>query len=73
MFLETIKMPAGELLGRSIVDFYPPEDVVQLLEFIGRREAQGRAQYEFYIPQSDGARLPVAVISRLCRGACRPP
>ena len=25
MFLEMIKMPAGELLGRSIVDFYPQE------------------------------------------------
>jgi len=41
MFLEMIKMPAGELLGRSIVDFYPQEHVVKLLELIGRREAQG--------------------------------
>ncbi|HKW62907.1 MAG TPA: SpoIIE family protein phosphatase [Candidatus Acidoferrum sp.] len=68
MFLEMIKLPAAELLGRSIVDFYPPEDVIKLLEFIGRREAQGRARYEFYIPQADGGRLPVAVTSRLVQG-----
>src|SRR5215831_7984128 len=69
MFLEMIKMPAGELLGRSIVDFYPQEHVVKLLELIERREAQGRAQYEFYIPQADGGRLPVAVTSRLVQGS----
>ena len=69
MFLEMMKMPAGELLGRSIVDFYPQEHVVKLLELIGRREAQGRAQYEFYIPQADGGRLPVAVTSRLVQGS----
>lgn len=68
MFLEMIKVPAGELLGRSIVDLYPPEDVIKLLELIGRREAHGRAQYEFYIPQADGGRLPVAVTSRLVQG-----
>ena len=68
MFLEMIKVRAGELLGRSIVDLYPPEDVIKLLELIGRREAQGRARYEFYIPQADGGRLPVAVTSRLVQG-----
>lgn len=68
MFLEMIKMPAGELLGRSIVDLYPPQDAAKLLGFIGDREAQGRARYEFYIPQADGGRLPVAVTSRLVQG-----
>lgn len=68
MFLEMIKMPAGELLGRSIVDLYPPQDAAKLLGFIGDREAQGRAKYEFYIPQADGERLPVAVTSRLVQG-----
>jgi PAS domain S-box-containing protein len=67
-FLEMIKMSAGELLGRSIADLYPPEDVIKLLELIERREAQGRARYEFYIPQADGGRLPVAVTSRLVQG-----
>lgn len=69
MFLEMIKMPGAELLGRSIVDLYPPQDAAKLLGFIGDREAQGRARYEFYIPQADGGRLPVAVTSRLVQGS----
>jgi PAS domain S-box-containing protein len=64
MFLEMIKMRASDLLGHSIVSLYPPEDVPRLLEFITRRETHGRALYEFYIPQADGGRLPVAVTSR---------
>ena len=39
-FLEMIKMSADDLLGRSIVNLYPPEDVTPLLEFIARRETQ---------------------------------
>lgn len=69
MFLEMIKMPGAELLGRSIVDLYPPQDAAKLLGFIGDREVQGRARYEFYIPQADGGRLPVAVTSRLVQGS----
>jgi PAS domain S-box-containing protein len=64
MFLEMIKMRSSDLLGHSIVNLYPPEDVPRLLEFIARRETHGRALYEFYIPQADGGRLPVAVTSR---------
>lgn len=64
MFLEMIKMRSEDLLGRSITELFPPEDVPQLLEFIGRRETKGRARYEFYIPQTDGGRLPVAVTAR---------
>jgi len=66
-FQEMIKMPAEDLLGRSIIELYAPEDVPQLLEFIGRRETQGRARYEFHIPQADGGRLPVAVTARQVR------
>src|SRR6202035_6014350 len=47
---------------------YPPAEVARLQEFIERRESHGRAQYEFYIPQTDGGRLPVAVTSRLVHG-----
>jgi PAS domain S-box-containing protein len=64
MFLEMIKMPAHDLLGHAITEFFPPDDVPQLSEFIARRETHGRALYEFYIPQADGGRLPVAVTSR---------
>jgi phosphoserine phosphatase RsbU/P len=68
-FLEMIKMDAAELLGRTMVDLFPPEDVARLLELIEQRETQGRARYEFYIPQADGGRLPVAVTSRQVRAA----
>ena len=67
MFLEMIKLGAEKLLGRSIAELFPPEDVPRLLEFIGRRETEGHARYEFYVPQGDGGRLPVAVTSRQVR------
>ena len=67
MFLEMIGLRAEQLLGRSVADLFPPEDIPRLLEFIGRRETQGRAQYEFYIPQSSGGHLPVAVTARQVR------
>ena len=69
VFLEMIKMRPDELVGRSITELFPAEDVPQLLEFIGRRESQGRARYEFYIPQADGGRLPVAVTARQVQAA----
>src|SRR3984885_3154968 len=64
MFLEMIKKPAKEVSGRLITDLYPPEELARIEEFIARREEQGRALYEFYMPQADGGRLPVAVTSR---------
>ena len=64
MFLDMIQMDAGQLLGRSVTDLFPAEDIPRLLEFIGQREVQGRARYEFYIPQAGGGHLPVVVTSR---------
>lgn len=64
IFLEMMKLTADDLLGHSLINFYPPEDVPQLLEFIARRETHGRALYDFYVPQADGGRLPVAVTAR---------
>ena len=55
-FLEMIKMRREELLGRAVIELFPPADVARLLEFIGRRETEGRARYEFYIPRADGQR-----------------
>lgn len=68
-FQEMIKMRAEELVGRPIMELFPPDDIPRLLEFVARRESQGRARYEFYIPQKDGGRLPVAVTSRQVRAA----
>jgi PAS domain S-box-containing protein len=69
MFLEMGKMSVEDILGRSVMDLYSADEAGRLQEFIARREAQGRAQYEFYIPQSDGGCLPVEVTSRLVYGA----
>jgi len=68
MFLEMGKMSAEDTLGRSVMDLYPADEVGRLQEFIALRETHGRARYEFYIPQADGGRLPVAVTSRLVHG-----
>lgn len=64
IFLDMIQMRAEDLLGRTVTDLYPPEDVPRLRELIGRRETQGQARYEFYVPQAGGGRLPVVVTSR---------
>jgi sigma-B regulation protein RsbU (phosphoserine phosphatase) len=68
MFLEMAKMSALDIIGRSVMDLYPPEDLDKVREFITRRKTDGRAQYEFYIAQADGGRLPVEVTSRLAHG-----
>jgi phosphoserine phosphatase RsbU/P len=68
-FLEMIKMRREELLGRAVIELFPPADVARLLEFIGRRETEGRARYEFYIPRADGQHLPVAVTARQIQGS----
>jgi PAS domain S-box-containing protein len=68
MFLEMAKMSALDIIGRSVMDLYPQEDLDKVREFISRRKTDGRAQYEFYIAQADGGRLPVEVTSRLAHG-----
>jgi PAS domain-containing protein len=40
MFLEMIKRPAEDVSGRLVTDFYPPEEINRLQEFIARREEQ---------------------------------
>src|ERR1700752_2662028 len=62
-------MSAQDIMGRSVMDLYPADEVGRLQEFIARRRTEGRAQYEFYVPQSDGGPLPVGVKSRLVHGA----
>jgi len=68
VFLEMAKMLGEGIIGRCVTDLYPPEDLDRVQEFITRRKTQGRAQYEFYIAQPDGGRLPVEVTARLVRG-----
>ena len=44
VFLEMIGPRLEQLLGRSVADLFPPENIPRLLEFIGRRESPGRAR-----------------------------
>jgi phosphoserine phosphatase RsbU/P len=64
IFQRMIGRPAEELLGRTITDFYPPEDVKTLKHHIEVRQTEGQDQYEFYLPQPDGKRMPVLITSR---------
>ena len=64
IFQRMIGRTAEELLGRAVTDMYPPEDVPALKEHIEIRKAEGHGQYEFYLPQPGGGRMPVLVTSR---------
>jgi PAS domain S-box-containing protein len=63
-FRRLIGYPAEELLGHPITDFYPSEAVPALLKLIRRRQTEGQSQFEFFLPQRDGRRLPVLVTAR---------
>ncbi|MHC4993700.1 MAG: HD-GYP domain-containing protein [Planctomycetota bacterium] len=54
--------PADRVVGRNLLDFYPdPQNVKVIHKVLDSDEPSER---EFYIPQPDGARLPVAGASR---------
>src|SRR5580704_15974765 len=54
-----IGIPAEELLGITITDLCSPDDAALLEKQIARRRVEGHAQYEFYLPQRSGGKLPV--------------
>jgi PAS domain S-box-containing protein len=64
IFLRMLGRSAAETLGRPVTDWFPPEDVPALKKKIEQRHAEGQGQYEFYLPQRDGGRMPVLVTSR---------
>lgn len=64
LFLEMIKRPAEEVLGRSTADLYHAEDVPALMQRIVHRQKEGRGLYDFFIQQSDGGKLPVMVTAK---------
>ena len=64
LFLKMIGIPEDELIGRKILDFYPPEDAAIVQSRIQQRQTEGHTQYEFYLPQANGNRLPVLVTAR---------
>ena len=53
------------MVGKTSSDFFPEEDTPFLNEQIQRGMANKANQFEFYLPHSDGKRLPVVVSSRV--------
>jgi phosphoserine phosphatase RsbU/P len=64
IFLKMLGLPADGILGRTITDLYPAEDAQELRKRIQRRVVEGQSQYEFYLPQPDGRKLPVLVTAQ---------
>lgn len=64
IFLKMIGLDAEELLGRPVTELYAPEDAAALVAKIERRHKEGQSQYDFFLPQRNGARLPVLVTVR---------
>jgi PAS domain S-box-containing protein len=64
IFQRMMARPAEDLVGRPITDFYPPDDVRTLKHHIEVRQTEGQDQYEFYLPQPKGGRMPVLITSR---------
>src|SRR5215471_14905586 len=68
IFLTMAGSSAEEIVGRRVAELFPQEDIPRLLEQIERRRTIGRNQFEFYLPQADGGRLPVIVTARQIEG-----
>jgi PAS domain S-box-containing protein len=64
VFQEMTGRTSAELVGSYVKNFFPPEDVPFLLNRIGLAHMHGHDRFEFYLPQSDGNRLPVIVSAR---------
>ncbi len=64
IFQRMIGRSAEELVGRVVTEFYPPADVPALVKHIERRQKEGLSQFEFFLPQASGGRLPVLVTAR---------
>ncbi|HXZ10763.1 MAG TPA: SpoIIE family protein phosphatase [Candidatus Sulfotelmatobacter sp.] len=64
IFLRMLGRPPEQVLGRTVTEMYPAEDAAALKEKIDQRHIDGQGQYEFYLPQPGGGRMPVLVTSR---------
>jgi PAS domain-containing protein len=62
IFLRMIGLTAEQLLGRTVTELFPPEDIEVLL----RRQTEGHGLYEFYLLQPGGLRQLSGIV-RVCR------
>jgi len=64
IFLRMLGRSLGEVLGGVVTDLYSPDAAAALKQKINQRRIDGKAQFEFYVPQAGGGRVPVLVTSR---------
>jgi PAS domain S-box-containing protein len=65
VMLQMARLPASAVLGRTPACFYSGEDQQFLLRQIERGQQLGRNRFEFYVPRSDGGRVPVMISARV--------
>ena len=65
VMLQMAGLPVASVLGRTPACFYSGEDQQFLLRQIERGERLGRNRFEFYVPRSDGGRMPVMISARI--------
>jgi len=61
---EIFGIPAEEMIGRTALQWYGPEENKFLLARIAESELAGQHQFEFVVPRKDGSRLPVVITTR---------
>jgi len=61
---ELLGIPAGEMIGRTALQWYGPEETKFLQERIAEGEKTGQLRFEFVLPEKDGGRLPVVITTR---------
>jgi len=61
---EIFGIPAEEMIGRTALQRYGPEENKFLLARIAESELAGQHQFEFVVPRKDGSRLPVVITTR---------
>ena len=64
LYLQMIGRTADEFIGSKVTDWFPAEDAQELRRQIERRQLEGSNLFEFYLPHSDGRRLPVVITAR---------
>ena len=62
--LDMIRMSADQVVGQNAANFYAPEEYEVIRKQTEIAELTGQNRFEFFVPQKDGAHLPVIISSR---------
>ena len=64
-FLDLVGQSSEQVVGKAPKDFFPPEEAARLMEFVAMSEQSGHGRFEFYLPRSNGERVPVIITGRV--------